>query len=250
MIGPRKVDRPLVLYGFGKLGHLAKEIFDELDIHSIMIDKNCDLHHVRNPEDCLLAICVATEPYNQVIAPLVAAGWTDIVSVWDIIEAYPEVGIHNGWIERPEDRDDHETYKAMISLSDDLSRQHYSAFIDWRISHYEHKGLAIDVSTTPLSSTLADIRTRQGIITFADTPMIKAVSIHAEGCELKTLEANMYILKKYRPSIECAVYHSRDGLWKIPLFLMDNLPNYRWTFRLHAYQGQAAYIYGCPKERI
>lgn len=254
MIGSRKVDKPLVLYGYGRLGKLAEEIFNELNIPVANIVSK-EVPWVLMPENTggyknkvLLAICVATELYAQVTTPLTAAGWQDIVPCWEIVDAYPEAEIHNGWTVCPTDDDTHETYSVMGRLADDLSQRHYGAFMDWHISHYEHRDLAIEVSKSSLPSTLADIRQRQKVIIFADTPLIKAVRIHAEGYELKTLEENIHIFKKYRPSIECACYHSRDGLWKIEKFLMDSLPDYTWTFRLHSYQGQSAYIYGCPKE--
>jgi hypothetical protein len=249
MIGPRLVNKPLVIYGNGKLGRLAMEIFHELHIPIVgLVDKTC-VFRDKHPRDAILAICVATEPYNQIIAPLVETGWDDIVPVWNIIEAYLEVGIHNGWIEQPMDRNDHETYKIMVNLADDLSRLHYGAFMDWRISNYEHRDLVIEISKSSLPATLADIRLRQRVDIFADAPM-KTISIHNEGCELKTLEENMQLFQKYRPEIDVSCYHSRDGLWKIEKFLMNNLPNYTWTFRLTAYMGQGAYITGCPKERL
>jgi hypothetical protein len=50
MIGPRRVDKPLVLYGYGKLGHLAEEIFYELKIPiaAIIWDANPDMTHKDN----------------------------------------------------------------------------------------------------------------------------------------------------------------------------------------------------------
>jgi hypothetical protein len=76
------------------------------------------------------------------------------------------------------------------------------------------------------------------------------ISIHNEGYELQTIQDSIEVFKKDKPRLEVACYHSRDGLWKIEKFLMDNLPDYTWTFRLTAYMGQGAYIYGCPKEEV
>ena len=247
MIGPRLVDKPLVLYGMGKLGMLAKEIFDELNIHSIMIDKNCDLHHVKNPEDCLLAICVATEPYSQVITPLIASGWETIVPVWDIIEEYPEVGIRNGWF-ADSDIENEEEYVS-LHLDDEDSREHYYEFRSWHRCRIQSPTRLPISPSISLLSTLADIRNRQRVEMFVDDPM-ESISIHSEGCELKTIENGMPLFKKYRPKIDVTCYHSRDGLWKIEKYLIDNLPDYKWTFRLHAYMGQTAVMYGMPKERI
>lgn len=255
MIGPRRVDKPLVvLYGFGKLGHLAEEIFKELGTQCFKTDANINIALTPDivPFDkkkALLAICVATEPYLQVIKPLVAVGWKDIVPVYDIIEAYPEIGIHNGWFAGPLTPEDRYGISCVaLGFADRISAIHYYAHLEWR-RYREDLAYEIEPKES-LPSTLADIRQRQRVITFADTPMMKAVSIHNEGCELFTLRENIRIFQDHRPSIEVAVYHSRDGLWAIEKYLMDSLQDYRWTFRLYAYQGQAAFIYGCPKEKL
>lgn len=264
MIGPRKVDKPLVLYGYGKLGHLAEEIFGELKIPIAGIfDKSrwsvCKSSLGPDQQEiALLAICIATEPYTQVIAPLIATGWKDIVPVWDIVEAYPEVGIGNGWFteippKKPKKIDNDGVAFVLSNLSDnDRSHNDYLNFILWHQNHFESHPSSWwnpDLKNNPsLPSTLADIRARQRVIIY-DRPQ-ESVSIHAEGLELATLEANMDSLSWYRPKIECACYHSRDGLWKIEKYLMDNLENYIWTFRIHAYMGQGAYIYGTPKEML
>jgi hypothetical protein len=247
-IGPRKVDRPLVLYGYGRLGKLAEEIFREL---KIPIAGFIDNRVPTKPFDALLAICVASDPYAQVTAPLIAAGWVDIAPIWEIIAAYPEIGIGNGWtIDRMDNTDNDMVASVYDRLHDEHSQCNYMDFLLWRRDHFE------DVEGNwyppepqePLPSTLADIRQRQRVSMVSDGPMI-SVSIHAEGCELKTLEENMHLFQKYRPSIKVSVYHSRDGLYLIEKFLMDNLPDYQWTFRLTAYMGQGAYIYGVPQER-
>lgn len=266
MIGPRKVDRPLVLYGYGKLGHLAEEIFKELRIPVTAIITKSDLKDLEDDywnklrKDFLLAICVATEPYNQVIAPLVAAGWTDIVSVWDIIEAYPKVRIGNGWFAGPFlDEEYRECGRILDLLEDGISRTHYLEHLDYRQYRRGHPLFVIEPpEQDSLPSTLADIRRRQKIILWSDCHHTfwnsygdsGTVYIHQEGKEMETLMANIEVFRKYRPKIQVSSYHSRDGLWKIPKYLMDNLPDYKWTFRLHAFMGQAAYIYGTPKERI
>jgi len=251
MIAPRKVEKPLILYGYGRLGQLAEEIFNELDIPILnVLDQ--DGYKVEPPnDDILLAICVAAEPYEKVIAPLVAAGWTDIVPVWDIIEAYPEIGIHNGWMASWEETsfaEEDECDTVMSKFSDKLSKIHYERnHLGWRRIHYEDPDVKI-MPILSLPSTLSDIRQRQRVDMFADSPM-KSISIHNEGCELTTLEMNMYLFQKYRPAIDVACYHSWDGLWKIEKLLMDNLPGYTWTFRLTAWMGQGAYIFGVPNER-
>ncbi|RPH75715.1 hypothetical protein EHM76_01005 [bacterium] len=245
MIGPRLVDKPLVLYGYGKLGHLAEEIFRELGIPIVGYwNKDC-IPYIKD-KDLLVAICVATEQYSDVIAPLKAAGWNDIVPVMDIIEAYP-AGIHNGWFAGPlthEDRDG--MTQVAIGLPDKISRSHYYAHLEWRRYRDE---LAYEVEPREvLPSTLADLRERQ--YPTAQYLVEEYVHVHCEGYELETLRNCIGELMKYRPKIEVACYHSRDSLWKIEKLLMDSLPDYHWKFRLSAYMGLGAYIYGTPKEKL
>jgi hypothetical protein len=244
---PRRVDRPLVLYGWGALGSLAKEIFYEIGIRpAYTMDKTCSFDVL--PKDVLVAVCVATEPYSSVIAPLVAAGWKDIVPVWDIIEAYPEIGIHNGW-RRKRVSEKEQRIITSFNWDDGISDYHYNTFLAWRLQISGRPDNISYLRRKPcLPSTLKDIRLRQRVATYDDSPM-KTVDIHAEGCELETIKKNLYLFQRYRPKIEVACYHSRDGLWKIPSLLMSELDDYGWKFRLHAYMGQGAYIYGTPRGR-
>ncbi len=254
---PRKVDKPLVLYGDGRLGSLAKEIIDELPIDPILVPDGLPIQHIfpinykdtgtwnQSQKDMfLVVVCVASQPYNPIYQHLKDDGWNDIVPFWDIIEAYPEIEIHNGWFVGELTEEDTNNMGSVMSRWDDAeSNEHYWAFFAW------HKGrdetnLKIE-PREPLPSTLADLRNRQYITLYSGT--FKDLSIHAEGYELKTLKKNIKVIRENRPRIDVACYHSRDGLWKIEKYLMDNLLNYKWTFRLHAHQGQAAYIYGEPR---
>jgi len=250
MIGPRRIDKPLVLYGYGRLGKLAEEIFKELGIPiAAKIDRTTWCGKLT--KDSLVAVCVATKPYTGIVKTLEELGFTDIVPVWDIIEAYPEVGIHNGWFFVPATnyQDDAETYDIMGKWNDAQSQKHYGAFMDWRISHYEHPDAAIEVSPSSLPSTLVNIRARQHPYRIL-SGNCEFIEIHNEGNELKTIEWSISELQRYRPRLSVACYHSRDGLWRIEKYLMDNLPDYRWTFRLTAWMGQGAYTYGTPMEAL
>ena len=248
MIKPRLVDKPLVIYGKGKLGALAKEIFYELKIrpHYVFDDK-CSFKALR--KDVLVALCVATEPYCVVTAPLSKAGWKDIVPVWEIIEAYPRIGLHNGWTIPWKEMSIKEEAQCdtVFSRLDRKSQVHYRSFMGWRTTHFEQVDMKL-LKKRCLPSSLLDIRQRQRVVYLDDAPM-KRVSIHNEGHELNMLIANLYLFRRYRPTIEVACYHSPDGLWKIPLFLMKNLPDYKFTFRMTAWMGQGAYLFCTPKEK-
>jgi hypothetical protein len=282
---PRKVDKPLVLYGYGKLGHLAEEIFNELNIPIFKIlDKT--INEGRKNEwkkSCLIAVCIATKPYTSLEKVWIANhlrylgiwnylrdfGWEDIVPVWDIIEAYPEVGLHNGWTFTPTKEDQfHAKHLAQHVYKDITSRVQYRTWRLWRKQHiderlFSHKINIQDRYQIPevMSAirlfdryhseqsgfTLADVRARQKVQIFSKP--YNYIELHAEGYELQSLEANLSYLQEYRPILCVTVYHSRDGLWKIPFYLYQNLKNYSFLFRMHAYMGQSAVLYCIPNER-
>lgn len=75
------------------------------------------------------------------------------------------------------------------------------------------------------------------------------IKMHIEGHELEALNGGVNQIKKYRPILTITVYHNRDGLWKIPLFLQENFSDYAFYFRMHSWCGTGAVIYGIPKER-
>ena len=252
---PRKVDKPLVLYGYGKLGHLAEEVFKKLRIPYAILDKDGWIKVLPFTlplnKTSLLAICVGSESYTSVTAPLIAADWKDIMPVWDIIEAYPEIGIHNGWfVGEVTDEDDRECGKLV--WDDEESFMHRWAFVNWHMNREEYPKIVIDKTPDSdravLPSTLIDIEARRKVETYF--PRDFPISIHAEGLELETLKLNMPLFIKRRPRMKVACYHSRDGLWKIPKILMENLKDYIFMFRMTAYMGTGAYVYCVPKERV
>jgi hypothetical protein len=76
------------------------------------------------------------------------------------------------------------------------------------------------------------------------------VKLHLEGAELPALMGARDTLLASRPIVAATVYHNADGVWKTPLWLMENLPDYRFLFRIHAWCGNGAVVYAIPKERM
>lgn len=276
MIGPRKIDKPLILYGKGNLGKLAVEVFNKLGIPIYAtFDRNTmpPLLWI----DCLVAVCVATEPYQPIHNALVAAGWIDIVSVYDIFEAYPECGITSGWFTGELSEEDENNITAVVKhfleTNDFHSIFHHLAFRLWhqfrveiqigydypidtsnryyipeiKAVFHDHEFILEEVP----GSKLADIEKRRAgcFYAYGGTSFYTYMKIHFEGKELPFLEANLAYLVTHRPILAVTCYHNRDGLWKIPKFMMDNLPDYRFLFQLHSYMGQGAVLYAIPKER-
>ena len=147
--------------------------------------------------------------------------------------AYPEIGITNGWFFKYDEDDETEVVRIMnyfYNRKDKYSMWHYSCFRHWHERRTEILCDKFPIKPRPsLPSTLADIRARKEnyYTQVSNGPFV----IHNEGNELTSLKENIHLFQKWRLSLEVACYHSRDGLWKIPKFLMDNLKNYRFTFR-------------------
>ncbi len=76
------------------------------------------------------------------------------------------------------------------------------------------------------------------------------IKLHLEGHELAALRGGARTLAQTRPLLALTVYHHRDGLSATAHWLMHTLPDYRWMFRLHGWQGTAAVVYGVPLERV
>jgi FkbM family methyltransferase len=149
---PRKVNKPLILYGAGSLGKMAKEYFERLGIPFLfVVDANPDLHR-RDPfwtgvdvlgiqdvpielrENALLAICVVTAPFFQVTAPLKEQGWRNVVPFYDIAEAYRDRHpLSNGWHSGTLSNDDvYGIESVLCRWEDDISRAHHLQFLSWR----------------------------------------------------------------------------------------------------------------------
>jgi hypothetical protein len=262
-----KVDRPLVLYGAGKLGQLAAEVMAELKIPvAAIVDQN-GFFKLKDilPEakaNNLIAVCVTTEPYGKLKEMLEKDGWKNIVSIYDIFNWYPECGITNGWkFSGDVSKISKELHQVALAWDDGCSHDHYSQFVFWRCENHEwlvFKWTPIlpEIKTViagrlfcgPEDCTLAAIRERK-ILTIFSRPQ-EVVKVHLEGEELPSLELSLERFQDYRPILKVACYHNEDGLYKIEKLLMDNLERYKFYFRLHSFQGQAAYMYAVPEEKI
>jgi len=147
----RKVDKPLILYGAGNLGEMAKAFFNRLGIHFLyVVDKNPDRYAgsitwkditILKPEDvpqehravCLLAICIATLPYTSISEALIKQGWLDVVPFYDIAEAYKNRHpLGNGWFTGDLNDDDIKGIEhSLAHWPDHVSRAHHLEFIAW-----------------------------------------------------------------------------------------------------------------------
>jgi len=72
------------------------------------------------------------------------------------------------------------------------------------------------------------------------------LKLHLEGGELAALEGAKETIRSKRPILAVTSYHTADGLWRLPRWLMTELPDYRISMRLHSWCGTGAVIYAFP----
>lgn len=75
------------------------------------------------------------------------------------------------------------------------------------------------------------------------------IKIHSECMEYDILKGGINTIIKYRPILVMTTYHNEDGIYKIPKFLMKNISEYSFYYRLHGYCGTQSVLYCIPKER-
>lgn len=154
-VGPRPVDRPLVLYGAGKLGRMACGLFQRVDIPiTYVMDQSppgggllFDTIPVVRPETpshsdretALVAVCVVNAAYEPIHAELTSLGWRHIFPVYDVLDAYSDrLPMGNGWFSgQLNDHDTAEISEVLSGWSDDWSRAAHLQFVAWRLHRLE-----------------------------------------------------------------------------------------------------------------
>jgi len=147
----RRVLKPLVLYGAGKFGKMAIELLEKVGITDYVVaDINAESilsapfwhgRHLVHPDkldasikhDSLLAVSIATEPFEELAKKLAAQGWKDIVPFYDIAQAYSDCyPLGNGWeLDIFEEDEVVATSEVLARWDDDISRAHHLQFIAW-----------------------------------------------------------------------------------------------------------------------
>lgn len=148
----RPVDKPLVLYGAGSLGRMAREYLNRMGIPiQLVVDVNalklCQdsfwsgiplLHPDEITPDmqqgALLVLCIVTAPYTPMAKELASAGWKDIVPFYDIAEHYRDRHpLSNGWFAAPFSKQDEDAISSALECwNDGVSRAHHLQFLAWR----------------------------------------------------------------------------------------------------------------------
>jgi FkbM family methyltransferase len=153
----RRIDKPLVLYGAGSMGSLARDYLDHIgQSFNYVVDANAThwRHHptwdgvpvlfpgevpAGDRQSSLLAVCISTVSYAPVLQELLRQGWQDVVPFYDLAEAYR--GTHplsNGWFAgRLTGVDQSSMTQVLTQWDDSLSRAHHLQFAAWRVLRQE-----------------------------------------------------------------------------------------------------------------
>ncbi|WP_137680822.1 FkbM family methyltransferase [Aurantiacibacter suaedae] len=153
-VAPRS---PLVVYGGGDMGRMARDYFTLLGHEiALVVDRNAEVLRadaawagltIAHPDEvscelkqtAQLVLCVATAPFKPLELELAAQGWTDIVPFYDVAESQrARHPLSNGWFARNMVQADYAATCEVLDLwDDDLSRAYHLQFLAWRIAREE-----------------------------------------------------------------------------------------------------------------
>jgi FkbM family methyltransferase len=74
------------------------------------------------------------------------------------------------------------------------------------------------------------------------------LKIDVEGAEIETLQGAIKSILKNRPIFAVAVYHKPEDLWEIPIYLYENLKNYKYYLRQYGHNGFDTIFYCFPRD--
>lgn len=87
--------------------------------------------------------------------------------------------------------------------------------------------------------------------TFVEDHQLKRLDLlkmDIEGSEPEALKGALASLKRFRPQLLVCLYHHKEHLYEIPLWLRDNLENYTYHFNHHSQNVDESVLYCIPNE--
>lgn len=76
------------------------------------------------------------------------------------------------------------------------------------------------------------------------------IKMDIEGSELAALKGGIQTIIKYRPQLAISIYHSTEDFINIPLYLNDNLENYKFKLGHYSPKLSETVLYAIPNELI
>lgn len=69
------------------------------------------------------------------------------------------------------------------------------------------------------------------------------IKMDIEGSELQALQGAVNTIRKSRPKLAISVYHKRNDIWDIPVFLLGIHPDYKFYLRTYSFTGNDTVLY-------
>lgn len=123
-------------------------------------------------------------------------------------------------------------------LKANIERNKITNVVPLQLALSENEG-EMQVSSTASSSvitqagtgTLVKVTTIDKFVEANKLPRVDFVKMDEEGHELKILAGAKETIKTFRPSLALSAYHRGDDLIKLPKFLLELNPNYKFYLR-------------------
>ena len=146
------LNKDIILYGAGSLGHMALDIFKKTNIKpKYLIDKtitgkinNVDIKNTdqipkADKANALFLICISAQPYNIIFHSLKKLGIRNIMHVYTYIYIkFPQL-LGNGWFHYNLTKTDTINIEKVCEIlsHDELSLSHYLQFLWWKLRGVE-----------------------------------------------------------------------------------------------------------------
>ena len=69
------------------------------------------------------------------------------------------------------------------------------------------------------------------------------IKMDIEGAELEALKGSSKIIKKYMPKLAISLYHKKDDILEIPLYIKELVPEYKLYIRHYSNAGVETVLY-------
>ena len=76
------------------------------------------------------------------------------------------------------------------------------------------------------------------------------IKMDIEGAELSALRGGINTIKKCRPQLAISIYHSSEDFINIPLYLKENLENYKFRLGHYSPRLSETVLYAIPNELV
>jgi FkbM family methyltransferase len=86
-------------------------------------------------------------------------------------------------------------------------------------------------------------------VMFASKP-VSIIKMDIEGGEFDALLGATQVIRRDRPILAICIYHSREDIWRLPLFMRALCPEYRMYLKSYRGDGIQTVAYAVPPERV